>query len=323
MKDIKIFFEDFWGGFDVHNNFIFSVLQKNYNVIIDEHPDYLFYSVYGYNHLKYTDCIKIFYSAENLEPDFNLCDYAIAFQHLTAQDRYFRYPIYLESGYNCLDNSCSFDPSAVLNRKFCNFVYSNSKWADPIRELFYEKLSKYKRIDSGGRYLNNIGGPVKNKIDFIKDYKFTIAFENSSLSGYTTEKLVEPMTVNSIPIYWGNPDVDKDFNTGSFVYIKNEADIDAKIQEIIELDNNDNAYIEKLTQPWVLNNSYDDWQKKLILFFDNICSQQKDKAFRRTQYGFVSTYRRKQETMGALSQGKIMKLNIFNTELKILFSRKK
>ena len=66
-------------------------------------------------------------------------------------------------------------------------------------------------------YLNNVGGPVKNKIDFIMDHKFTIAFENSSYPGYTTEKIFEPMLVNSIPLYWGNPLVDRDFNTKSFL----------------------------------------------------------------------------------------------------------
>ena len=48
---------------------------------------------------------------------------------------------------------------------------------------------------------------VSNKMDFIKDYKFVISFENSSNPGYTTEKLIEPMLVNSIPIYWGNTEV--------------------------------------------------------------------------------------------------------------------
>ena len=38
----------------------------------------------------------------------------------------------------------------------------------------------------------------------------TIAFENSSFPGYTTEKIFEPMLEGSIPIYWGNPRVDED-----------------------------------------------------------------------------------------------------------------
>ena len=41
---------------------------------------------------------------------------------------------------------------------------------------------------------------------------FTIAFKNDSYPGYTTEKIYEPMYVNSLPIYSGNPLVYRDFN---------------------------------------------------------------------------------------------------------------
>ena len=322
MKQIKIYFEDFWEGFNAENNFITNPLRAEYDVLIDKNPDYLFFSVYGYNHLKYRNCVKIFYSAENIEPDFNLCDYAIAFQHLNAGDRYLRHPLYVDSGFNKIENK-HFETNEVLNRKFCNFVYSNSKWADPIRELFFNKLSKYKKVDSGGRYLNNIGGPVANKIDFIKNYKFTIAFENSSLSGYTTEKLVEPMIVNSIPIYWGNPDIHMDFNKESIVFINDYCTLDEAIEEVIRLDKDDKAYIEKLSKPWHIGETYSDRQLKLLSFLKNIFEQEIDKAKRTTVYGFVRTYRRKQETMGWLFNRKIMRLTILNKEFELLVGSKK
>lgn len=79
----------------------------------------------------------------------------------------------------------------LLNRKFCSFVVSNSQFSDPLRKRFFERLCKYKKVDSGGRYLNNIGGPVRDKLAFCRGYKFNIAFENSSVDGYTTEKIME------------------------------------------------------------------------------------------------------------------------------------
>jgi hypothetical protein len=127
MKPIKIYFEDFWPGFDIENNFIIKLLKQENEVIIDNKPDCLFFSVYDFNHLKYRNCIKIFYSVENIEPDFTLCDYAVAFQHLHAEDRYCRYPLYIESGYEFLNNR-SFEAEKVLNRKFCNFVYTNKEF---------------------------------------------------------------------------------------------------------------------------------------------------------------------------------------------------
>ncbi|MDR2651950.1 MAG: glycosyltransferase [Prevotellaceae bacterium] len=321
MKLIKIYFEDFWPGFDIEDNFITKVLQREYNIVIDINLDYLFFSVFGYNHLKYRNCIKIFYSAENLEPDFNLCDYAIAFQHLNANDRYIRYPLFIDSGFEKIEEK-QLDPDKVLNRKFCNFIYSNWKWCDPIRELFFKKLSKSKKVDSGGHYLNNIGGPVADKINFIKDYKFTIAFENSSLSGYTTEKLVEPMIVNSMPIYWGNPDVHLDFNKESIVFINDYATLDAAVEEIIRLDKDSEAYLEKLSNPWYAGESYAERQQQFLVFLKNIFDQELSKAKRTTDYGYVRTYRRKQETMGQLYKTKIMRLTFFNKKFKLLVGTK-
>jgi len=306
MKRIKIFFEDFWASFNVHENFITRLLRKEYEVIVDKNPDYLFFSVFGYNHLKYRNCIKIFYTGENSETDFNSCDYAIAFQHLEAGDRYFRYPLYVETGYEKIKYK-SFDIQEVLHRKFCNFIYSDANLADPIRALFFKKLSRYKRVDSGGRYLNNIGEPVADKITFIKDYKFTIAFENSALSGYTTEKIVDAMTVNSMPIYWGNPDIHLDFNKESFICVNDFNSLDDAIDEIIRLDSDDDAYIEKLSKPWLIESAktYAEWQDALLSFLKNIFDQDYSKAQRRTNYGWVRPHKRKQEIMGVLFSNRI------------------
>ena len=81
---------------------------------------------------------------------------------------------------------------------------------------FFKELSKYKKVDSGGKVLNNVGGCVEDKLEFIKDYKFVISFENSAHPGYTTEKIVDPLAMNCIPIYWGNPYVARDFNNKRF-----------------------------------------------------------------------------------------------------------
>jgi hypothetical protein len=53
-----------------------------------------------------------------------------------------------------------FDPRTVLAEKtrFWDFVYSNARCEK--RETFFHKLCRYKRVDSGGRYLNKIGGPA-------------------------------------------------------------------------------------------------------------------------------------------------------------------
>lgn len=294
MKQLSIFFCDFWPGFDKNVNFIIRFIKDlGYSYALNpKNPDYLFYSSFGLEYLNYPESIKVYYTGENNVPDFNFCDYAMAFQHLSFEDRYCRLPIYLlyDDYYQKIKQK-QILPEETLNRKFCNFVYSNAVLADPFRELFFSELSRYKKVDSGGKYLNNIGGPIKNKLDFIHQYKFTIAFENSSTSGYTTEKLIEPMVALSLPIYWGNPQVEKDFNTRSFIYVNPFPSIKDTIDEIIYLDTNDEAYLKKLSEPWVNNDSpCFTWKQETARFLRHIFEQPLEKAKRIPKYGYVSKF---------------------------------
>jgi hypothetical protein len=294
MKQIKIHFEDYGKRFDKTEEVILKVLRRSYDVVIDpRHPDYLFYSCGGYNHLKYNSCIKIFYTCENIEPDFNLCDYAIAHPHLQYGDRYLRAPYYLFSPeFEPMDSLPIIDPQKALNRKFCNFIYS-SGWADPFREVFFRLLSSYKPIDSGGRILNNMGGlRVSDKMSFIKNYKFTIAFENSCLPGYTTEKIVEAMSASSLPIYWGNPDIAKDFNRDAFVCLNDYKSPSDAVNEIIRLDADDAAYLRKLSAPRFTGANYPAFEEDLYNFLRNIIDRPLTTAKRTSDYGFVYSYRR-------------------------------
>ncbi len=295
---IRINFCDFWPGFESNNLFL-KFFEKYFKVVVDEKPDYLFFSVYGTKHLEYDNCIKILYTGENLVPDFNLCDYAMGFHYLEFGDRYLRFPLYayyqwyydplLCDGF--LQQEIINRADSLTDRKFCNFVYSNNVNSDPVRDHFFNELSKYKKVDSGGRHLNNIGGPVKDKLQFIKDYKFTIAFENSSVPGYTTEKLLEPIIAYSLPIYYGNPLVYLDFEPGTFVRLENKNDIERVIEEIISLDSDNTKYLAMLhSKKFNSENNIQKWEERLKSFLTNIFGQPLDLARRRPEFGFNNFY---------------------------------
>lgn len=75
-KKIKIKFVDFWNDFDIYDNDFYKILFEKYDVEISNQPEYIFYSCFGFKNLDY-NCIKIYYTGENIVPDFNNCDYAI------------------------------------------------------------------------------------------------------------------------------------------------------------------------------------------------------------------------------------------------------
>ena len=102
MKKIKLNFADFHPAHDKNNNDFICILRERYDVEISEDPDFLIYSCFGYDHLKY-DCVHIFYTGECFVPDFNQCDYAIGFDRLDFGDRYIRIPIFLMMLYLMLE----------------------------------------------------------------------------------------------------------------------------------------------------------------------------------------------------------------------------
>jgi hypothetical protein len=169
-KKIKINFTDFWVGFDKTNNYFYNLLKDEFDVEISSTPDFLFFSVFGANHLKY-NCKKIFYTGENVAPPLYYCQWSFSFDYLDDLRNY-RLPHYLlYDGYYELARPKVIDES-FLKRKFCNFVASNGNCK--TRNLFFEKLSKYKKVDSGGRWMNNIGFAVSDKRKFQSEYKFSI-----------------------------------------------------------------------------------------------------------------------------------------------------
>lgn len=304
------------GKFDMHHNFIIDCLEKHFEVVVTKEPDYLFYSVKSKDFLKY-NCVRIFFTAENLVPDFNLCDYAIGFHYLDFQDRYIRYPLYLVDGFTAYEKD---DYASDLRRAmekhlqtehlleeksdFCAFVYSNGD-AARCREDFFKALSAYREVHSGGKYQNNIGGPVQSKLEFQLKHKFVIAFENTSTSGYTTEKIVHAFSANAIPIYWGNPDIAKEFNPDSFInchdygvtaYGDNTEAFQAIIERIRYLDENPEAYMKMIQTPAFCRPSYaEDQKRRFEEFLVNIFCQEKDHAFRRNRYYWGQRYERKQK----------------------------
>jgi hypothetical protein len=231
--ELKIWFTDFWKGFDPEKNFFTRLLDPVFKIIPDAgKPDVLFYSYTGIGFLKY-DCPRIYYTAENIRPRLTDCDYALGFDY-SGHDRMARLPYYvIRPGVTQLLQPLDIDELVRQKSRFCSFVVSNKFSGKRIR--FFKKLSKYKRVDSGGALMNNIGYTVGDKYAFLQPYKFNIAFENSSYPGYSTEKLCEPMTVGTIPVYWGNPWVGRDFNTKSFISWHDYGSDDAVIERIIEI----------------------------------------------------------------------------------------
>lgn len=256
MKKVKIQFAD-TGTNGIIEKFILEILAKKWDVEISTTPDYLFCGdFFTYEFLQY-DCIKIYVCGENEYPNFNLYDYVIGLNHFTFGDRYIRWPFYLwrDGTRKEFLMACHKQTKRTPKKKFCNFVVSNGDNADPYREELFRHLNEYKKVDSGGRYLNNLGYCVEDKLRFIQDYKFTLACENSAQKGYITEKIVEAWAAGTVPIYWGAPDICEEFNEKAFINCMAYKNIDDVVKRVKEIDSDDKKYLEILQEPIMTFNS--------------------------------------------------------------------
>lgn len=278
MTDITVKFVDFWRGFDPDENFLLDLLRVKYNVTVlhcdncTDKPQVLFFSAFGNKHLEYSDCIKIYFTGENDVPDFNLCDYAISFHNIGFDHRHLRYPLYATySEYDVIKKGLHLplDDQELLQRDFCSVVISNITTSDPMREDIWLKLDAYRPVASGGRYRNNIGAPVDDKTEFISRFKFNLALENSMVDNYTTEKIVESFAAYTVPVYWGNKNVGKEFNKEAFIDVSDFATVDRAVDYIKAIDKDDDAYLAMLHAPKLAADGNVDWNERLAQFLCN------------------------------------------------------
>ena len=140
--------------------------------------------------------------------------------------------------------------------KFCAHMVSN-----PVgnRMEAHKKISAYKKVDGLG---NCFGGGVglsqfhgvntpweEGKLEFLKDYRFSICFENVAKAGYHTEKLLHAKIAGNIPIYWGASTVSQDFNPDCFINLNDFESIDAMVERIKEIDQNETLYKQYAEAP--------------------------------------------------------------------------
>lgn len=275
--------------------------------------DYLFFTPFTPDHHAVgPDTIKIFIAGENTCPDLNACDYAVCGEFMELGDRVLRVPVY------------AMDPQAtdlavrprvtaedlVRKERFCNFIYSNAAVADPFRSEFYHALNAAKQVTSAGQLFRNYfnlsdalpgsdWSAAKRK--FLEECRFTISIENSQHPGYITEKVTDPLLSNSIPIYWGDPNIAAEINPECLVHVRDYDTIDEAIRAILALDQAPDKQLTMQNAP-VFTGGVDRvaaYKSAARDFFDAIFDQPITTARRRPRHGWlqvIETWRRRDQT---------------------------
>ncbi|OHE73741.1 MAG: hypothetical protein A2007_01955 [Verrucomicrobia bacterium GWC2_42_7] len=254
MKSLNVKFID---GGECARAIVLRALSFDYEVREGDTPSVVFFSDDKLaKHKAFRDCLKIYVAIEYNYPNYGLCDYSLGFLPLSTSKN-LRLPVYTweDKGSELVKGENEWKNVIQSKDKFCAFVVSNGNKNRTWKRIsFFHKLSNYKRIDSGGSFLNNVGHRVDDKLAFYKPYKFVLTFENQKNPWYTTEKLVHAMLSRCVPIYWGNSRIAEDFNPKSFINVGDFKNDEEAIQYIMKVDE-DLALFEKyIKEPFFYGN---------------------------------------------------------------------
>ncbi len=143
-------------------------------------------------------------------------------------------------------------------KKDCCFMYDKNY---KHRNEIFKKISSKINVESLGRSCNNV--KIKNTrqiynsdetyndiaVKIYSEYKFVLAIENTIKDYYFTEKIINPILANSIPIYYGTNTVFEVINKKRVIYFNDYDNIDELILYIKSLLNNKDKYNKILSEP--------------------------------------------------------------------------
>lgn len=116
------------------------------------------------------------------------------------------------------------DQRIIYNKtKGISATISNKNWTEGhnLRHRIADKFSD--TIDLYGTAYKF----VPEKLDSLKDYRFSVIIENSKEEGYVTEKLIDCMLTGTVPIYWGSTfsHISSNFNSQGVIYCESETEL--------------------------------------------------------------------------------------------------
>lgn len=286
--------EYFFKKIDCYNSF--ERLLKRYNVesiesydSIKDGADVVFISVFGHFpgdiNEKYKNTRKVFYTGENKGINRD-CDLNLTFSN-TPECNNIRFPVWILNLITDIpfkENEDFFKKDYFIElskmkltqkntNKFCCYVASRHM---NFREQFLKKICNYKKVHSAGGAYNNYGSikpGSQAKANFQKDYKFAMALENTAANGYTTEKILHAYMSNCIPIYWGNDNIEQDFNKETMICVRDYGSVEEAIEYIKKVDNDEELYNSYMNKPIFSKTWIDRFTDPEEKFFKNVINE--------------------------------------------------
>lgn len=97
---------------------------------------------------------------------------------------------------------------AIYDKEGGVSMFITKKDTMPGHKLRHKVFHAFPEIEYYGRGYREVG----NKLEGLKDFPFQIVIESCQARGYFTEKLIDCFLTGTVPIYWGDPDIEDVFD---------------------------------------------------------------------------------------------------------------
>jgi hypothetical protein len=270
---ISVFFNNFWPGFvektDImDSSFFIQILEQTYNapIHVSHTPDkatILVESIFGnysYLHYKKWSATILFTGESDYSNTMNVSEYDCVLGFEDTRDNFVKCPlciIFLVTNPSILKEIENVDRPAPseIPPNHASIILSNG-YHGKERLEFFNTARKEMTVFSGGKYENNVNFVVPGSynssemVDFYKRGKFAITMENNDKPYYVTEKIVNGLRADVIPVYWGTSHVSEFFNPRRFLHLKRDP-TNEDMNDLIDRMKNmtDQEYLDIISQP--------------------------------------------------------------------------
>lgn len=163
------------------------------------------------------------------------------------------------------------DADATRRPEFCAFVVTNP--GNQKRNAALDLFGQVGHVTSAGRYRNNYGdglfaglgggGGEQKKVAWLRQFRFSITYENSEGEGYVTEKLFHAKAAGCVPIYWGDAEAAAvDFDAGGWIKANGHSD-EELVAEVRRLENDEAARVAIANRPLLTPEKLDAARRRL------------------------------------------------------------
>ena len=268
-----VFFHNFWPGFTEKTDimdctFFVKLLESAYNAPIQvsrtpNNADILVESIFGkFSYLQYKKWnATILFTGESdyaITQNIDKYDCVLGFEETRAN--FVKCPLFLIF---LLTNPLILKEIETMERPVPNKIPPNNVsiilsngYHGKERLEFFNTIKKEMTFYSGGKYENNVGGPVSGSYnsnemnEFYRRGKFAITMENADKPYYITEKLVNGIRSGVVPVYWGSSRVAEFFNPRRFIHLNSaptNEDMSKLINQLKHM--TDEEYIQMVREP--------------------------------------------------------------------------